>query len=134
MENNNSSGAALAYVFFIIIAEFAVVIMKAFGLLPISWPAALFTFLWLPFPAVALAVFIAFVLIITQHIHRKLRHWKIKRRVNRYFDIAKGKELDAMAQIYGTSRQPGETDRRLRKRIRAHITIRDTEGPAHGKL
>lgn len=134
MENNNSSGAALAYMFFIIIAEFAVVIMKAFGLLPISWPAALFTFLWLPFPAVAIAVFIAFVLIITQHIHRKLRHWKIKRRTQRHFTVAKGKELDAMAKIFGIIRHRGETDRKLRKRIRACITLRETEGPAHGRL
>lgn len=133
-ENNNSSGAGIAYIFFIFAAELAVIMLKAFGLLPISWPAALLTFLWLPFPALALAVFVAFVLIITQHIHRRIRHWKIKRRAQRHFTAAKGKELDAMAKTFGKTRRRGESDRKLRKRIRACITICRTEAETHGKL
>lgn len=131
---NNKSGALIAYVFFIMIAETSVIVLKAFGLLSISWPAALLTFLWLPLPALALALFVAFVLIITQHIHRRIRHWKIKRRAQRHFTAAKGKELDTMAKTFGKTRRRGESDRKLRKRIRACITICEKEATTHGRL
>lgn len=73
MENNKTNGSAILYIMLLLVLCPTVIVLKAIGLLPISWAAAVLSFLWLPLPLLALGLFVAFVLALAKLIIKEYK-------------------------------------------------------------
>ncbi len=121
MDDNKSGGYMgfwIIYVFTAAIVYACCILLKAANLIGWSWPAALLSFLWIPFAD--LAVCLLLLLIITEFYRFQIWRMKRKRRRNTAKTLKysmEGMTLNAIGPIYGVKRVPGEKNRRYKRRI-----------------
>lgn len=126
-ENNNPLGIWILYALASALLWITLVLLKALGVVRISWIGVVLGLFWLPLVLMCLIWGVAALVILIAHIKRRHRRKVTDRRIIRQAkaigawtpQAAGGRTLELLAEEYGIKREEGETDRQLRGRIMA---------------
>lgn len=126
-ENNNPLGIWILYALASALLWITLVLLKALGVVRISWIGVVLGLFWLPLVLMCLICGVAALVILIAHIKRRHRRKVTDRRIIRQAkaigawtpQAAGGRTLELLAEEYGIKREEGETDRQLRGRIMA---------------
>ena len=126
-EDNNPLGIWILYALSSALLWITLVLLKALGVVRISWIGVVLGLLWLPLVLMCLICGVAALVILIAHIKRRHRRKVTDRRIIRQAkaigawtpQAAGGRTLELLAEEYGIKREEGETDRQLRGRIMA---------------
>ena len=124
-EDNNPLGIWILYALASALLWITLVLLKALGVVRISWIGVVLGLFWLPFLFMLIICGIAALIILLAYIKRKHRRKVMDRRIIRQAkaigawtpQAAGGRALELLAEEYGIKREEGETDRQLRGRI-----------------
>ena len=124
-EDNNPLGIWILYALASALLWIALVLLKALGVVRISWIGVVLGLFWLPLVLMCLICGVAALVILIAHIKRRHRRKVTDRRIIRQAkaigtwtpQAAGGRALELLAEEYGIKREEGETDRQLRGRI-----------------
>ncbi len=126
-EDNNPLGIWILYALASALLWITLVLLKALGVVRISWIGVVLGLFWLPLVLMCLICGVAALVILIAHIKRRHRRKVTDRRIIRQAkaigawtpQAAGGRTLELLAEEYGIKREEGETDRQLRGRIMA---------------
>lgn len=126
-EDNNPLGIWILYALASALLWITLVLLKALGVVRISWIGVVLGLFWLPLVLMCLICGVAALVILIAHIKRRHRRKVTDRRIIRQAkaigawtpQAAGGRTLELLAEEYGIKREKGETDRQLRGRIMA---------------
>lgn len=126
-EDNNPLGIWILYALASALLWITLVLLKALGVVRISWIGVVLGLFWLPLVLMCLICGVAALVILIAHIKRRHRRKVTDRRIIRQAkaigawtpQAAGGRTLELPAEEYGIKREEGETDRQLRGRIMA---------------
>lgn len=126
-EDNNPLGIWILYALASALLWITLVLLKALGVVRISWIGVVLGLFWLPLVLMCLICGVAALVILIAHIKRRHRRKVTDRRIIRQAkaigawtpQAAGGRTLELLAEEYGIQREEGETDRQLRGRIMA---------------
>ena len=126
-EDNNPLGMWILYALASALLWITLVLLKALGVVRISWIGVVLGLFWLPLVLMCLICGVAALVILIAHIKRRHRRKVTDRRIIRQAkaigawtpQAAGGRTLELLAEEYGIKREEGETDRQLRGRIMA---------------
>lgn len=126
-EDNNPLGIWILYALASALLWITLVLLKALGVVRISWIGVVLGLFWLPLVLMCLICGVAALVILIAHIKRRHRRKVTDRRIIRQAkaigawtpQAAGGRTLELLAEEYGIKREEGETDRQLRVRIMA---------------
>ena len=126
-EDNNPLGIWILYALASALLWITLVLLKALGVVRISWIGVVLGLFWLPLVLMCLICGVAALVILIAHIKRRHRRKVTDRRIIRQAkaigawtpQAAGGRALELLAEEYGIKREEGETDRQLRGRIMA---------------
>ena len=124
-EDNNPLGIWILYALASALLWITLVLLKALGVVRISWIGVVLGLFWLPLVLMCLICGVAALVILIAHIKRRHRRKVTDRRIIRQAkaigawtpQAAGGRTLELLAEEYGIKREEGETDRQLRGRI-----------------
>lgn len=124
-EDNNPLGIWILYALASALLWITLVLLKALGVVRISWIGVVLGLFWLPLVLMCLICGVAALVILIAHIKRRHRRKVTDRRIIRQAkaigawtpQAAGGRTLELLAEEYGIKREEGETDRQLRERI-----------------
>lgn len=126
-EDNNPLGIWILYALASALLWITLVLLKALGVVRISWIGVVLGLFWLPLVLMCLICGVAALVILIARIKRRHRRKVTDRRIIRQAkaigawtpQAAGGRTLELLAEEYGIKREEGETDRQLRGRIMA---------------
>ena len=126
-EDNNPLGIWILYALASALLWITLVLLKALGVVRISWIGVVLGLFWLPLVLMCLICGVAALVILIAHIKRRHRRKVTDRRIIRQAkaigawtpQAAGGRALELIGEEYGIKREEGETDRQLRGRIMA---------------
>lgn len=126
-EDNNPLGIWILYALASALLWITLVLLKALGVVRISWIGVVLGLFWLPLVLMCLICGVAALVILIAHIKRRHRRKVTDRRIIRQAkaigawtpQAAGGRTLELLAEEYGIKREEGETDRQLCGRIMA---------------
>lgn len=126
-EDNNPLGIWILYALASALLWITLVLLKALGVVRISWIGVVLGLFWIPLVLMCLICGVAALVILIAHIKRRHRRKVTDRRIIRQAkaigawtpQAAGGRTLELLAEEYGIKREEGETDRQLRGRIMA---------------
>lgn len=126
-EDNNPLGIWILYALASALLWITLVLLKALGVVRISWIGVVLGLFWLPLVLMCLICGVAALVILIAHIKRRHRRKVTDRRIIRQAkaigawtpQAAGGRTLELLAEEYGIKREEGETDRQLRGQIMA---------------
>ena len=128
-EGNNNNGYMSVWLLFALLGGFLwllLIVLKVTGVVSLHWILVLTGGFWIPFLLLTIATALAAVLIVAAKAKRWHRRRKVDRRIIRQAkaagiwtpEAAGGRALELLAKEYGLHREPGETDKDLRIRIK----------------
>lgn len=131
-EGNNNNGYMSVWLLFAVLGGFLwllLIVLKVTGMVSLHWILVLTGGFWIPFLLLAIAAALAAVLIVAAKAKRWHRRRKVDRRIIRQAkaaeawtpEVAGGRALELLAKECGLHREPGETDKELRTRIKKFI-------------
>lgn len=131
-EGNNNNGYMSVWLLFAVLGGFLwllLIVLKGTGMVSLHWILVLTGGFWIPFLLLAIAAALAAVLIVAAKAKRWNRRRKVDRRIIRQAkaaeawtpEVAGGRALELLAKECGLHREPGETDKELRIRIKKFI-------------
>lgn len=128
-EGNNNNGYMSVWLLFAVLGGLLwllLIVLKVTGVISLHWILVLTGGFWIPFLLLAIAAALAAILIVAANAKRWNRRRKVDRRIIRQAkaagiwtpEAAGGRALELLAKEYGLHREPGETDKDLRIRIK----------------
>lgn len=128
-EGNNNNGYMSVWLLFAVLSGFLwllLIVLKVTGVVSLHWSLVLTGGFWISSLLLAIAAALAAVLIVAAKAKRWHRRRKVDRRIIRQAKAAEartpeaagGRALELLAKEYELHREPGETDKDLRIRIK----------------
>lgn len=111
MEGNNNRNDLAWLAFRICCLWISLLILKAYGVIRMSWPVVLAGIVWAPAAVVA-------ALLMAGRASKRISEWLRRRKIARTLRKAmEGMTLNSIGPIYGVKRQQGEKNRSFKRRI-----------------
>lgn len=119
---NKPMGWPLLYTLATLAGVAMLAILKACGIISMSWPVVIAGLVWVPTTLLLITLWVATLLIWIGRTGKKIREYNRRRKISRTLDESmKGLTLNGVGPIYGIRRNKGENNTDYEKRIREKL-------------
>ena len=121
---NKPMGWPLLYTLATLAGVAMLAILKACGIISMSWPVVIAGLVWVPTALLLITLWVATLLIWIGRTVKKIREYNRRRKISRTLDESmKGLTLNGVGPIYGIRRNKGENNTDYEKRIREKLGV-----------
>lgn len=121
---NKPMGWPLLYTLATLAGVAMLAILKACGIISMSWPVVIAGLVWVPTALLLITLWVATLLIWIGRTGKKIREYNRRRKISRTLDESmKGLTLNGVGPIYGIRRNKGENNTDYEKRIREKLGL-----------